>query len=164
MIRRGTDWGEQIGASGHVKRSTIRSNGKGERLMRDRNGSTRRAGRYPDRGYGVSPRVEDVECPSVGRDRHVEGLVAHRDWRKRGVGSGADRRHGVIVLVGDVSHLSIRGYDDGNGSIADWNWRPSGVGRYVYWRHSGIVKVADVQRFTVGGDGGRVGEPSDRDC
>jgi hypothetical protein len=43
-------------------------------------------------GVTVSPpRVEDVECPSVGCDGHVEGLVAHLDWRKRAVGSGADQ-------------------------------------------------------------------------
>jgi hypothetical protein len=34
MVARGTDRGEQVGASGHVERFAVRSDGEGERLMR----------------------------------------------------------------------------------------------------------------------------------
>jgi hypothetical protein len=61
MVGRGTDWDEQIGASGHVERLAVRSDGEGKRLMRDRNGGARRVGGHPDRCHGVATRVEDVE-------------------------------------------------------------------------------------------------------
>jgi len=73
MIGRGTDRDEQVGASRHVERFAVRSDSEDERLMRDRNRNARRVGGYLDRC--VAARVEDVECPSVGRDGHVEGLV-----------------------------------------------------------------------------------------
>src|SRR6516165_4076831 len=79
MVGRGTDRGEQVGASGHVERFAVRSDGKGERLMRDRNGCARRVGGHPDRCHAVRTRVEDIERPSVGCDDDIEGLVAHWD-------------------------------------------------------------------------------------
>jgi hypothetical protein len=55
MIGRGTNRSKQVGASGHVEPFAVRSDGEGERLMRDRNGGARRVGSHPDRCHGVPP-------------------------------------------------------------------------------------------------------------
>jgi len=79
MVSRATNREEQVATSGYVERLAVRSNGQRERLMRNRNGYPRRISGDPDRCHGVITRVEDVERPSVRRDGHIEGLVAHWD-------------------------------------------------------------------------------------
>ena len=68
MVGRGTDRGEQVGASGHVERFAVRSDGKGERLMRHRNECARR---------------KRCKCRSFTPRARCRSSASYRRWRRR---------------------------------------------------------------------------------